>query len=68
MSIARRVPFRHDAVVEQARINADALDRHKYALTRTDGGPRLVQLTVLDKDMLFIISFKYRLVALCFGK
>jgi len=28
--------------------------------------PFMVQLTVVDKDILFIISYEYRLVALCF--
>ena len=69
MSISRCLPFRHDAsVVEQVTICADALVWHHYALTRTDGGPCLLQLTVVDKDILFKISYECRLVALCFGK
>jgi hypothetical protein len=69
MSISRCLPFRHDTgVVEQATVYAYALVWSRYALTRTDGGPCLVQLTVLDKDISFIISYEYRLVALCFGR
>jgi hypothetical protein len=69
VSISCCLPFRHDtSIVEQATIDAYALVWRQYAPTRTDGEPCLVQLTVLDKDILFIISYEYRLVALCSGK